>query len=438
MTNYFRALYYLRGLMKRAYWKREKLIDYQSKKLRKIVEYAYDTVPYYHEKFREVGVLPEDIRTAEDLNKLPIIRKDEIRKNLSEVVSRDFDVADLKMLSTSGSTGQPLFVYITGTEDEYRKAKHLRANISCGQRPRDKWVTITRHFEPAGRLQRLLRIYAVDPVSVFDDTATQISTIEKLKPDVLDGYSNSLLSLAKEIDKKGIETIKPRLLFGGAELIADSSRKLIEKVFAAPFYDQYAIVELERMAWQCPEKRGYHVDADSILMQFVDEDGEEVAPGERGEIVCTSLFNYAMPFVRYAVDDLGVASEESDCPCGRNFPLMKVVEGRKDSLLLLPDGRVLAPFTFIAAMITFKFYRYIDLFRVVQQKMDVLSFRIKMKNRRVDERTVKKELLAHLEKVLNVETGEVRFEVEFVDDIPLDKSGKFSLVVSELNEYPKL
>jgi phenylacetate-CoA ligase len=188
------------------------------------------------------------------------------------------------------------------------------------------------------------------------------------------------------------------------------------------------------MAWQCKEKDEYHIDADSILMQFVDENGEEVALGEEGEVVCTSLFNYAMPFVRYALDDIGVRSDKTECECGRTFPLMKVMEGRKTSLLTLPGGRVLAPFAFMLAVWTFKHYGCIDLFRIVQKRGDLLVFRLKIKECDVDRSVIEKEILDHMRKVLNIAEDEMVFEVDFVDDIPLDKNGKFNIVVSELNQ----
>ena len=436
MTNYLRAFYYLHGMRKRVFWNRNKLREYQDKKLRKIVKYAYENSSFYHEKFRQAEIKPEDIRTMEDLNKLPIVRKDELIKNLDDVVSKRFNIDDLRVQRTSGSTGRPLYVYLTGMENEFRKAKHLRAQIICGQKPWHKWVTITSplHFAETTRLQRLLGFYSVTPVSVFEDIATQVSRIEKLKPDVLDGYSNSILLLAKEVHKRGLDTIKPKFLVTGAELIDTSSRKFIEDVFAAPLYDQYASVEFERMAWQCPERTEYHIDADSIVMQFVDENGEEVGPGEEGEIVCTSLFNYAMPFIRYALDDIGVPSETTECTCGRTFPLMKVIEGRKFSLLTFPRGRVFAPIAFMLAVWTFKYYNCIDLFRVIQRRKDLLFFKLKLKDHSVDERRIEKELYTHLRKVLGISEDEVTFEAEFVDDIPLDKSGKFRIVVSELNQ----
>jgi len=434
MYEYFGVPYYLASLLQHSQWSREKLLKYQNRKVREIVDYAYKHVSFYHEKFKQLGLSPKKVRTIEDLSNLPIIKRKELQRNVDKTISDEFDVHKLKSVSTSGSTGQPLFTYITRKEDAFRKAKLLRANTICGQKPRDRWVIITgpQHQANALRLQKFLGIFVPFPVSVFDDPATQISKINKIKPDVLDGYSNSLLLLAKEVEKKDIETIKPKIIIGGAELIDNSSRRFIEKQLNAPFYDEYALVELERLAWQCEERNEYHIDADSIIMEFVDNDGEKVAPGETGEIVCTSLFNHAMPFIRYAVGDLGKASEEEKCSCGRTFPLMKVIEGRKDSLVLLPDGRVLPPLVFGWAMEFFKFYSSIYQYRVIQKKIDLFKFLVKKKDDGVNEKVVEAELSDHVKKMLNIRDDEVKFEIEFVEDIPFEKSGKLRKVVSEL------
>jgi len=344
MRNYVRVLYYLFNQMRWAHADRERLIEYQNRNLRKIVKYAYDNIPFYHQRLKKMGVKPSDIRSVEDLCKLPVVRKDEVRRNLNSIISKEFEMSNLKMLLTSGSTGEPLRVFISKKEDDFRKAKHLTANIFCGQKPRDRYVTITSpsHFGEVPRLLRAIGVYDRTFVSVFNSVDTQISIIQKIEPDILAGYFSSLLLLAKEVEKREIETIKPRFILGGAELIDDFSRQYIEKVFDAPLFDQYAIIELDRIAWQCPAKLQYHIDAHAIIVEFLDEEGEEVSAGEKGEIVCTSLFNRAMPFIRYSVGDIGIPSDE-ECPCGITLPLMKVIEGRKDSLLLLPDGRLLSP-----------------------------------------------------------------------------------------------
>jgi len=419
-------------MKKRARWNSEKLKEYQDRKVREIVSYAYENSRFYHEKWKETGIKPEDIRGVEDLGRLPIVRKEDLAKKPEDVVSGKFRLEDLKVQRTSGSTGRPLHVYLSQAENEFRKAKHLRAHIFLGQKPWDRWVTITSplHFAETTRLQRFLRFYSIVPISVFDDVSVQVSKLEGLKPDVVDGYSNSLLLLAKEIRKKGLSSVRPKFLVSGAELIDLGSRRFIEEVFEAPLFDQYATVEFERIAWQCREKDEYHVDADSVVVQFVDENGDEVSPGESGEIVCTSLFNYAMPFIRYALDDVGIPSERAECSCGVGFPLMKVVEGRKTSLLTFSSGRVLAPFAFMLAFWTFRYYSLVDLFRIVQTGKDRLVFKIKP--RETLPKDFEKELEAHVRKELNLGEEEVSVDVEFVDDIPLDKSGKFRIVVSEV------
>jgi len=438
MHQYFSALYHFYGIIKRAYWRREKLRQHQERELRKIIKYSYENVPFYHRKFKEAGIKPNDIKTIEDLNKIPITEKSELRSNLDSVISKEFNIRNLRMLSTSGSTGKPLHVFISKKEDLLRKIKHLRANISCGQKFRDRWVAITSpsHFSEVPSFQRMLGFFSPIFVSVFDNTEKQLSKIEEIKPDVLGGYSSSLLLLAKKAAEKNLDTIKPKIIFSGAELIDDFSRRFIEKTFNAPVYDQYAIIELERIAWQCREKEKYHIDADFIITQFVDENGEEVSEGESGQIVCTSLFNYAMPFIRYAVGDIGVPSNE-ECPCGRTLPLMEVIEGRRDSLLVLPDGRFLSPRVMTITMNSFKLSQYIDQFRIIQKDLDLFNIFIKKKGN-FNEQAFKRELLSHIRRNLNVTAQEVSFQIDFVDEIPLDKSGKFKAIISELSRYQQI
>jgi phenylacetate-CoA ligase len=434
LYNYFRIAYDIASLLRHTHWSREQLLDYQNRKVQEIVRFAFENVPFYHEKFLKLGIRPDDVRSVQDLNKLPIIRREELQENSGKLISSEFDQSKLKVVSTSGSSGKPLFTYLTKREDEFRKAKLLRPHIVCGQKPWDRWVLIepTQHIKRLGGLQRVLSFYAPVFVSIFDDVAKQASAVEELDPDVLDGYSNSLFLLAEEAEKRGVKSIKPKFVMGGAELIDGASRRFVEKVFDAPFLDQYASEELQMIAWQCPERAEYHIDADSIVMQFVDENGEEVAPGERGELVCTSLFNYAMPFVRYALGDVGVPSEQACCACGRSFPLMKVIEGRKDSMIVLPSGRKVPALVFGWIMEFYKYYRNIYQYRIVQKRVDLLRVFIRKRDESFEGREMELELVRHMNKMLDLGESEVTFEVEFVDEIPLDKSGKLRKVVSEL------
>ncbi|MEM2506183.1 MAG: hypothetical protein QXF61_03980 [Nitrososphaeria archaeon] len=436
MVNYFRVYWNLYNMRKRAFWPLDKLKKYQERMLHSILRHSYETVPFYHEMFDKLNIKPDEIKTIEDLKKLPILRKDDVRRNLDKMISRIFNVKKLKTVSTSGSTGKPLRIYLSAAEDEYRKAKHLRANTTLGQRPRDKWVTISAptHFREIPHLQRFIGIYVPRFISVFDDVDKQFKAIERLKPDIIDGYASFLLLLAKEVGKRGCHSIKPRFMISGAEIIDVKLRRFIEEVFQAPLYDQYATVEFERMAWQCKEKNGYHIDFDSIILELVDKDGEAVSPGEVGEVVCTSLFNYAMPLIRYAVGDIAVAeSPDVICECGRTFPLLKSIEGRSDSLIVLPNSRVLSWSAFGWAMEFFKFYFEIDQYRVAQKKSNSIDFLLKVRGECVvDKEVMAKELIGHVRDTLKI-GPEVALNVKFVDVIPPDTSGKLRKVVSEID-----
>jgi len=337
MPDLFRTSFYLITSMRKPYWSKKKLRKYQEKRIRSLVNHSYYNVSFYRKKFKELGITPNDIKTLEDLNKLPIIKKDELRKaNTTDLISKGFSPSNLKKQKTSGSTGKPFTLYLNRAEDSWRKAIYMRANISCGQKIRDSWVVITapHHFSDSSGIQRRLGFFAQTCVPVFTKLKEQVQIIKKVQPNVLDGYSGAIHLLAKEIDRQGIDSIRPRIVFGTADLIDDRSRKFIEDVFDAPFYDQFGCSEVDRTAWQCPEKIGYHMDVDSVITQFVDDDGHEVSSGERGNIVYTSLFNYVTPFIRYSVGDLGVPFDD-ECPCGRNFPLMKNIYPKKSAFFRL-------------------------------------------------------------------------------------------------------
>jgi phenylacetate-CoA ligase len=139
-----------------------------------------------------------------------------------------------------------------------------------------------------------------------------------------------------------------------------------------------------------------------------------------------------MPIIRYSIGDIGVPSEGS-CSCGITLPLMKIVEGRKDSFLILPGDRVLSPMIFNFAMGRFKYYTDVDMYRIHQRKIDYFEVEIKMHSFSVVPSQLASELESHLKSFLGLNGDEVRFNISFVDDIPIPKTGKLMSVSSDLN-----
>jgi phenylacetate-CoA ligase len=435
MANFARIACYLAAGLRRLHWKSNRLKEYQDRRVRAVVRHAYDSVPFYHDRFKRHGVSPEDIKTVEDLDKLPVFSKDDFRSvSVSSLISMKHNIARLKRLRTSGSSGKPFNVFVNSVEDDWRKAIYLRANISCGQRPRDSWafVTAPRHFDDTTSIQRRIGVFAQKLIPVFAQPSRQLQLVRDVDPDILDGYSGALFLIAKEAEKLGVNDVRPRIVFGSSDSIDLPSRKFIEKVFLSPYLDQYGCSEVNRVAWQCPQQLGYHMDVDSVVTQFVDAEGSDVGRGEQGEIVLTSLYNFAMPLIRYSMGDIGRLSPET-CSCWRTFPLMYSVEGRRDSFIVLPDGQLISPRVLTVALSTSRFYNSVEQFRIVQKRRDFFEVYLKMNSEIVDKELVAEDLKAILTSALNAGEFNLFFNVKFVDDIPLSKTGRLSAVSSEVS-----
>ena len=414
----------LRQVRKNQWLKTSELEELQAKKLRAIVKHAYNNTEFYHRKFKDAGIRPEDIKRVEDLEKVPFTTKEELREHSTgSILAKGVDLKRCLVTETSGSTGIPTKIVYDKNADDFSKAINLRSYIENGLRLRSKWAVFKdpHHFQKQQWFQRL-RIFSPLQLSVFDTTDTQISILRKFKPDVLDGYTSSIRLLAKAVEEQGIEDIKPKVVFGTSELLDNETRKYINSVFDVKMVDFFGCVELNRTAWECSEHVGYHIDIDAVVMEFV-RDGAGVSAGERGEIVYTGLYNYAMPLIRYEIGDIGIPSDET-CPCGRGLPLMKVVEGRTDSFMQVPDGRV------FPAMIWEPIMRRIPgvgQFKAIQERKDLIRILL-VKTDEFTQRTID-QIVADIRDVMG---EEINVETEIVDGIPKDKSGKVRAAVSKV------
>ncbi|MFA7398519.1 MAG: phenylacetate--CoA ligase family protein [Crenarchaeota archaeon] len=434
MVNLFKLLYFLRLANKRLHWSPSEIKRYQNKRLRYIVKYAYNNVPFYRQLYQENGVNIDEINQIEDLGKLPVVKKEFFKKQDPQLlVSNQYNLNSLKKVRTSGSTGTPFVIYINSTEDAWRKAIYMRANIACGQKPKDRWVVLTAptHFKDTTNIQRKLGIFAQNCVSLFETSDKKIQQVIDAKPDVLDGYSGSVAMLAREAKKRNIVSIKPHLVFGNAEFIDQQSRRCIEDVFNAPYCDQFGCAEIDRSAWQCLNREGYHMDVDSVITEFLDRAGLSVADDEQGTVTYTSLFNYAMPFIRYSIGDIGVSTSDT-CSCGNNLPLMKIIMGRKDSFLSLPNNKILSPMVFNYAISTFNFYKDIDQYQIRQRKIDAIDINLKMNAYSIPKDQMVFKFKNHLKTLLEI-PQEIDLNIAFLDEIPLSKTGKLQSVWSDIS-----
>jgi phenylacetate-CoA ligase len=251
------------------------------------------------------------------------------------------------------------------------------------------------------------------------DLDSVVSSLEAYKPDVMVGYP----SLFQLLSEKTRGKIRPRTIFCTGEILSNHCRDLLGSAFGAHVIDSYGCTEVGDISWECPdEQTGYHINADSVIVEFV-KDGENVAAGEEGEIVLTNLFNYAMPFIRYRIGDVGIPSNE-ECPCGRTLPLMRLLKGRSDDFVMLPDGTKLSPLS----ILNMENFPDVLEYRIIQKKTNLFEVWLKMD--KTHERDSVTRCIFSLRKMLG---DNVEIKPVIVDEIPRDNSGKLRRVISEIS-----
>ena len=426
----FRKIYLLAKLRRNAWRKTEDLLKIQEKKLRAIVKHAYENVEFYHRQFDALGLKPSDIKTVKDLKKLPIITKQEIRNAYPDkVIAKGFDVQNLKKYTTSGSTGMPLTVALDKDAEDFRAALFGRPFFECGLGTRKKMVIIgdNRHFPNDltwyQKIGFLRRLYLSATISVEN----HISQLVRYQPHALYSYSSYIILLANAFKNLGLREINPDIIFSTAEVLTTEARKYINSVFNTQIFDLYGCVETERLAWECKEHRGYHMDIDSTLIEFV-KDGEAVAPGESGQLILTCLYNYAMPLIRYSIGDLGTPTDEK-CPCGRGLPLMTNIVGRIDDMIYGSKDRIVVPENFANIM---RNIPGIKEYRIIQENKNLIIVKF-VKGQNFSERTIHR----IIQDITEVVGRDLEVKPIVVNEIEKDQSGKIRSVISKVNK-PKM
>jgi len=408
--------------------KPSELQNLQLKRFRALVNYAYENVAFYHRKFRDAGVKPGDIKCFEDLKKVPTTSKFEVQAcNPKDLVGVTADLGSLVKRTTSGSTGVPLAIFAAGRVEDFYNAVWMRAVFECGLRVRDKMAIIAdpRTFPKSKTFLQRLGIAERKYISIFDPAEGQLALLKEFRPDAVKGYASSLIILAEEFGK-ALKDVGVRMVFSGAELLNEADRQLISSAFEAELFDFYSCTELGWLAWECKAHNGYHVNADSVLLEFLDDDGESVAPGEKGRVVGTSLFNDVMPLIRYELEDVAVPVND-DCPCGITLPIIRSVEGRADDFLITADGKKVSPTVFFPY--PFESVEWIKQFRIIQESRKKLIVQVVPKKALED----REEIVERAKRKLCELFGDVEVEFEFVENILLDSSGKLRKVISRIN-----
>ena len=430
-----RARNYYHELQASQYLPLDKIRELQEKKLRRLIAHAYHHVAYYRERMDSLGLTPSDIRGLEDLRKLPLLGKDDVRENLHfDLLSDNHEKRKILKVTTSGSTGEPFVCYADQHQLEIRWAATQRSMEWTGYRFGDRcarlwhqtigmsWPQILRERIDAWWSRRLF----IPAFEMSDQNiASFVRKLREYRPVLLDGYAESFNFLAHYIQNHGLESFHPKAVISSAQVLPEQSREIIEKTLGCGVFDKYGSREFSGIAYECEQHQGHHVVAESYVVEIL-KDGAPAMPGEWGEVVITDLNNFCAPLIRYRVGDLAVAMDEAvACGCGRGLPRIGRIEGRVQAIIIAQNGSYVPGALFPHL---FKDYDHvIRQFQVRQDRLGSITLRV-IKALRFDEATFQ-ELLAQLREFLG---QDMKIDVEFVDRIEMVRTGKHQSSISHL------
>lgn len=328
---------------------RAELEQLQLERLQAIGNRIWESVPFYRRRFEGLGLMPEHVRSLDDLRLLPFTVKEDLRTgypyDLFAVPLREV----VRIHGSSGTTGRPTVVGYT--KNDLRHWRELVARVlSAGGLTKDDVVQIAFSYglltDAFGLHQGAEEIGAsVIPVSAGRPEG-QIGIMEDFRTTALVGTPSHALQIAEMLEKRGVARSRLHLRWGilGAEPWSEATRRKIESLLGISATDNYGISEVmgPGVSGECENrKRGLHINEDHFLCEVVDPESGEVLPaGETGELVITTLTKEALPIIRYRTGDL-TALDPEPCGCGRTLARMARVSGRTDDMFVVGGVKVL-------------------------------------------------------------------------------------------------
>jgi phenylacetate-CoA ligase len=418
----FRETY--KFLQESQWWSKEQLEEYQLQQLSKLLQHAYENVPYYRGVFDKRGLKPKDIQDFKDLQMLPYLTKEDFKNHFKELLATNINSKNLPMSHTSGTSGKPLQFYTSRSIGQKELAFIFHQWSRVGYEPEDSRVeirgAIIEHVNPV-EFNPISKVLRLSPRVDNKETAEYyLKRIKKFKTDFVHGYPSSIASFAQFIKKYDLPVpFQLKAVLFASEAVYDWERKIVSDVFKCRVFSHYGMAEQVVLAAECEDSSYYH-----CLPQY----GITEIDPRTHEIIGTSFLNYINPFIRYRTTDIAHTFASRCNHCGREYyPVFEKIEGRIEDYITTSRG-LIGP-----AIIThpFKDLKTIKDTQIVQKSVHLIILRVvpwDIKDS-VAHKTEVKQLSQNLQKILG---ADLQIKIEETEEIERTKSGKFKWIVSPL------
>jgi phenylacetate-CoA ligase len=429
----------LRYQLERSQWWPPEFIETQQfMQLEALLDHALGTVPYYRRKLAGMGHEPGEELTRPTWETLPLLTRTDIQGAGAELHSTHVPERHgrISKTSTSGSTGSPVTTLKTELEQDIYAAISLREALWHRPEASGKVAIIRRDrfnssYDPNGHSTEnwglpVAALYKTGPstlLDIFFEPPHQIDWLRREAPDYLLTLPSNLRAILLYARQHAITLPPLKHVRTYGEALGDDLRELTRAVWKTEIFDTYSAEEVGVIAVQCAHYQHYHVQSEALFVEILDAAGRPVRPGERGRVVLTTLHNFAMPLIRYAIGDYAEVGEA--CPCGRTLPVLTRILGRTRNMLVMPSGN--RRFAVLPAKVVSKIPAIVQQ-QIVQTTRSDIEVRMIAKRPLTGEEqeTLRDDLAAQLVEPFNI-------SFVYVDEIPRSREGKYEDFRSEVD-----
>jgi len=428
----------------RTQWlKPAELDQLQLSQVRLVLAHCARQVPYYQRLFAAAGVVPEQVQSLADFRRIPPLTRDLYHANFADLTARELPPGTTKTGSTftSGTNGVPVQVHQTTDVEQWWLACCLRDLEWCNIHPGGRLAAIrmiaasrekterlkdgvsTPHWHPY--LHQFLETGPVFAMDVHQEPRRLLQWLRGVRPDYLLGMPTNLDHLAGLIVEEGVRVPGLRVIQAITEAMSEDVQHRIEAAFGVPVKNLYSSTEAGYMASNCPQGHGWHVHAENVLLEILDDQDRPCRPGQTGRVVLTTLHNFLAPFIRYEILDEATLAPNR-CPCGRGLPLLTRIDGRRHPLLHLPDGRrKIISRLYLLLRAVGGFHQ----FQLVQRAVDHVIIRV------VPDQTWKSDHADRMRQLVQEHLeAPIRVDVVTQERLELPPSGKLRIAIIEIED----